>query len=418
MLLDNRDRERGLQIDQLSEKYGRLTSSQKRFIAKTVAYYMIRNDLSQVDQQLLLGTLRRNTGRLLDAEIDENLFGVFVERCGLIREARPGQLEFIHNTFKEYLAAECASDEGDAGFIVGKASEPEWIQLVAFAAASENVKFADNVLELLLKKITSESEPTKRIVATAFLKSVGSAVRIPHALSQAVNNVKLTLIPPTNHFEAESLAAAGDEICEFLAYKERPVQESVLCIKTLALNGSAKALETLMGYVDDERSEICDELIRHISPLKIPSYGRKFVEGQFLSKHVRSLIVDLDPIMDRAERITKMDLSDSYISEVSQFPAFKNLKTLNLSRTPIVNIGPLGDLENLEILDLSFTPVRNARPLEKLKRLVELYLDYSECEELFDVKQVPKLKILGLRRTVIGEYHFPPKGRDLTIHVD
>jgi hypothetical protein len=418
MLLDSRDRERGLKVNQLSEKYGKLTSSQKRFVAKTIAYYMVRNGLSQVNQEWLLSALSKNTGRFFNTEMDEELFGVFIERCGLIREAGPGRLEFIHNTFKEYLGAECASDEGDVGFVVGKSSEPEWMQFVAFAAASENVKFADNVLQLLLQKVTEAEAPIRRTVATTFLKAVGSAIRIPHALSEAVNNVMLTIIPPTNDFEAESLATAGDEICEFLVFKVRAVQESVLCIRTLALNGSAKALETLMGYVNDTRPAVCDELIRHVNPLYIPVYSSAFVKGASLPENVRSLIADLDPVMDKTEIVTMMDLSESYISDLSQVQLFKELKKLNLSRTPIQNVGPISELENLEILDLSFTAVRSATPLEKLKRLLELYLDYSECDQLFDVTLLPNLKILGLRRTVIGEYQFPPKGRDLTIYVD
>jgi hypothetical protein len=418
MLLDSRDRERGLNADQISSEYGKLTSPQKRFIVKSIAYYMIRNDLSQVDQEWLLEVVGKVIGQFLEIEFDKALFGILVERCGLIREARPGSLEFIHNTFKEYLGAECASDEGDVGFLAGKASDAGWMQLIAFGAASENVKFADELLRQLYVKFDAEQESAKRIVATTFLKSAGAAIRIPSHLLDNVNSIKLSIIPPTNDFECESLASAGDEICDFLVQGDRDVVQALCCIRTLALNGSPKAVSVLMGYVHDGREAVRDELVKHVNPLVIPIYADRFVAGVALPASIRALITNLDPIMDRTEMVTRIDLSESYISHVDQVKLFYKLRELNLSRTPIVDINPLSDLGMLEQLDLSYTPIRNARPLARLKRLRVLYLDYSDCEELFELAEVPGLEILGLRRTVLSDGYYPHIGRKITIHVD
>jgi hypothetical protein len=103
MLLSRRDEKRGVKLGQ---EYPSLTEGQRERLAEELAYWMVDTGQSEADRDDV------------DAFFDDRLRNMqpqgmkgdqvrafFVDRSGLLREPVTGQIDFVHRTLQEYLAA-------------------------------------------------------------------------------------------------------------------------------------------------------------------------------------------------------------------------------------------------------------------------------------------------------------------------
>ena len=51
----------------------------------------------------------------------ERLLEYLIQRSGIVREPTTGRVDFVHRPFQEFLTAEEAADQGDAGLLVQNA---------------------------------------------------------------------------------------------------------------------------------------------------------------------------------------------------------------------------------------------------------------------------------------------------------
>ena len=122
MLLERRDIERAVDLSD----YPDLSYLEKRALLDDLAYHMLKNGYSEValaEAEGWLNTRLPNMTHVPTAVAAAEVLHFIIERSGILREPVPGQLDFTHRTFQEYMAAQAAVDEGDIGLLLNRLDE-------------------------------------------------------------------------------------------------------------------------------------------------------------------------------------------------------------------------------------------------------------------------------------------------------
>src|SRR5689334_8041546 len=109
MLLHRRERETpDRQQHHLPPAYRALTYDEKKFLLAELARYMVEQGISSIgeaDVDARIAEAIQQFPNHASASAVEIRHGV-VERSGLLRPSGVDRIDFLHNTLKEYLAAE------------------------------------------------------------------------------------------------------------------------------------------------------------------------------------------------------------------------------------------------------------------------------------------------------------------------
>jgi hypothetical protein len=400
VLLHRRESEGGLDLSSFPEIYRSLNYPQKRAIVREIAHYMVLNGESSVTlaraREKVSEALRSLSGQSKgDAAV---VCQALVERSGMLRETKPEYIDFIHNTFKEYLAADAFVDSMDAGFIAKQAlNDPVWQRVALFAVATRRRGFADELIERLLKGNPGRAQ---QLLA---LRCKTAALFVAPNLEYRVQKITETMFPPWNMPDAEALATAGDAVVEFLGYRaDLTANEAATCVRTLRLIGTRRARSVLEGYIADRRESVISELAQAINPLLLTAVQERLLAGSELSPGVKSQISDLSPL-SRLSDIDKLDLSGAQVLDISPLSVLKNLQILSLAETQVSDLSPLSDLSGLQELYLNRSRVSDLSPLSRLTSLKILELSGTEVSDISPLSSLSNLRILDLRWAKVSD---------------
>jgi hypothetical protein len=403
VLLHRRERESGLDLSGFPDAYRKLTYPQKRVIVQEIAHFMVLNEESSIraeQAQKKVGEALRSLAGQSEADAEE-ICGPLLERSGMFREAKPGYLDFIHNTFKEYLAGERFADSGDAGLLVQNALNPSWQRVVLFAVATARQGFATEVLRRLLERSWSDTTPAeRRICELLAIQGKAAALLISDKeLEMELDQITKAMFPPKNLEDAGPLASAGDTAVPFLRYRRSlEANEAAACIRTLRLIGTPRAKNMLEGYLEDQREPVVSELSQAVNPLTIRAIQTRLMAGERLPQGIRSQISDLSPLAGLSG-LQSLVLSGAPIVDMSPLAGLKTLQSLYLEDTQVFDVSPLAGLDSLRILTLDGTRVNNVEPLAGLTSLQTLSLDRTKVVDVSPLARLSRLTILGLDRS-------------------
>lgn len=110
MLLERRDQERNVSASP------ELTRTDRTLLLQDLAYWLVRNGEAEatVSQAIALIDAKLAGMAQIDASAQE-VYRSLLVRTGVLREPAPGQVNFVHKSFQEYLAAKAAVDAEDLG---------------------------------------------------------------------------------------------------------------------------------------------------------------------------------------------------------------------------------------------------------------------------------------------------------------
>jgi predicted NACHT family NTPase len=145
MFLHRRDEERGLATNLVDQEYHKLDARQKRAVLKQLAVFFMDEDRSSVEEpaavKLVANELRLFPG--CNPDRAEAVLRGLIERSGMLRQAKPAEegkpskIEFIHNTFKEYLAGEWYATAERVNRLLGKLDSQSWRRVTLFAVGTD-----------------------------------------------------------------------------------------------------------------------------------------------------------------------------------------------------------------------------------------------------------------------------------------
>ena len=128
--------------------------------------------------------------------------------------------------------------------------------------------------------------------------------------------------------------------------------------------------------------------------------GLEFATGLTKLDLSENRISDISPLAGLAN-LTQLDLSDNAIVDISPLRGLTKLKVLSLQRNRIVDIAPLAGLANLEYLRLERNEIVDVSSLGGLNRLVGLYLRGNRIVDVTPLGGLPRLLWLDLRENEI-----------------
>ncbi|HZH77038.1 MAG TPA: leucine-rich repeat domain-containing protein, partial [Archangium sp.] len=409
MLLHRRELE-SLDLSGFPEVYRKLSYPDKKNILRALAYDMVLNGRSELDKDRaqqevgqmveLLGKSRSDGPAILEG---------LIERSGMLREPGPEKVDFIHNTFKEYLAAEVFTERGHDGLLARNILDPDWKPVLVFAVMRGSESFNASLIQQVLSEprngVESSAKPAggarERQLMAVLLEA--SARRLRKEEREHVAKLRERLFPPTTMAEAEILASAGDDIVPFLRYRKKlTVRMAAACVRTLRLIGSAAAQEALKGYLNETRWTVVEELALAIEPLEIKLVRQALLAGNLTAGRIRVQIRDVNQLFAQDEiraslfSLQSLNLSGTQVQDLKPLAALSSLQSLNLRGTQVQDLKPLAALTSLQSLDLRGTQVQDLKHLEALASLKSLYLDGPQVQDIQPLETLASLQSLYL----------------------
>ena len=427
MLLDDRDRLSGLWDESSPTPYSKLEYRHKKLIVQDLAYdMMVHRQTSSLTRNEALKMVEERLARLGKSADPELIMTGLIERSGMLREPSPGRVDFLHNTFKEYLTSLRLVAEQNENLLASHWSDAEWRPVILFAAATEKQGFATNLIRLILTfknddlslateydsvrfselpqhlqngSVTLNEARQRQLLA---LRCRSVALDLDPELQTQLDKLQEHLFPPRDFAEAEALATAGNLAVEWLKYRPNDAfYERAASVHALRLIDTPLARQAINDYLPDQNEQVFYELAKAVDALAIPAVVDSLVtpwraehSGWFETRLLAHSLVTTINHLVATKSITLLDLSWTRINNLSTLSRFPQLKHLNISHTKITDISPLQHLRNLEILDLSVTPVDNLVPISELQKLKALFLSPSGTNQR--VPSIESLQFIGL----------------------
>lgn len=376
----------------------RMTKNEKLVLLERLAASMVRGAELQVTSDTAKRRLERAmTGLRSQGSDPGHMLSHLLVRTGLLREQGPdGKIEFIHRTFRDYLAATDMVKAGEIGTLVDNADKDSWYEVVFMAAAQAREKEVAELLRRLLDRAAERHNRRDREVSDR-LQLIAAAclgyadVVDPDQVRLDVQTAVQRLIPPTSYDAAEMLARAGPFVIDLLpgpADLTGPNQNEVAgrVIRTLALVGGEEAWEMIRPFAAMHHSTVVDELLRA---------WRQF---EFATEYASALLSHVD-FGDRVLPVRRWSL----------LPRLHHLKTLRAVKLlgdvaladPRAGQYPLSDIPRLRSLEIQAN--ENILDLEPLTRCRALRtLSISGYSKLTDLSALARCTVADLTLHVQG----------------
>lgn len=411
LLVDEKDRESRLRREVMHPVWAGLDGKRKRALMRELAFYLVDGPGSAIGSSIRVETADRILSGMLDSfghagEAVEPFRRAVVERCGLLRDSSPGRLDFLHNTLKEFLAAEHFIEMRLEDKLAARARNPEWRNVLLFAGGGGPRPFVDSLFTQIADAAVAEpaGKVKRRLQVMAW--AVGTvAVALSPALRARHAELERTLIPPKTVEEAELLAEAGEQVLDpLIAAKPRNGRSRAATVRALLRISSGRAKAAAYNrYGSDPRKAVIDELVGSFNPLALPSVQRRLLEGMPLENGWRRMVTDASPLTGLTDLQT-LDLSDTMVCGLAPMAHLPCLEALFLARTPVEDIRPLSGLVSLANLDLSFTAVTDISPLGGLVDLCRLNLSgLSHLRDISALAGLGSLQMVNLAGTAITD---------------
>ncbi|MFJ6898900.1 NACHT domain-containing protein [Streptomyces hokutonensis] len=402
-LVHDRDADRNVP----SALNSKLSLGDKLVVLRDLAWRLSDNNRSEIDLELASGHVASKLSAMRHLEIQDG-HGVLEQlrdRSGILRSPVEGRLDFVHRTFQEYLAAEEATEEDRIGNLVGRAHLDLWRETIIMAAGHANSRQREELLDGILDR--AEAEPRYARVLRLLAASCQETLpTVPEELAKRLDGAVSALLPARRRTDPPALAAVGPSLLRRLprSLGELTEKAAAQTVRTVAMVGGEEALALMVGYAEDRRERVVDEIIDAWAYFDADAYSEQVLAGLPLAGHNVTLRHSQQwHAATRLRSITTLSIHYPFsaLGSVDQLPPLENLSVYNFR-------GP-GDLSALTAHpDLELFTVmgqgklQGLESVENLRNLFYLGLGYEVAAELDSVRLGPAvswLNLLGLSDT-------------------
>jgi hypothetical protein len=378
-----RDRKRGI------DDGVRLDLSATNHLLGDLALWMVRNAAIGVAEETARNILARSASALPARPIERMLYQHLLLRSGLLREPTAGNVDFVHRTFQEYLAAKALIASDNVGEIFRNAGDDQWREVVILATGQGNIRQTTDLLHgLMQSKLRGRRRDQRRLLAIASLDEIRGA---DHEVIRDVVQCIPELLPPRSMEQAEKLSHAGERLLPFLMARVRlnDVTSLAPTIRALSLVGTANALDMI------------EEIVARVQPAKRVSLYDELRRGWDYFRAAR--------YPDRVLAASGMRLiaADSpwKLAELAGAPGAWSVR-LDGFVTDGADLSALGDLDvvQLGIYDSRIRSLTGViRPWSTVKRV--LLYNLPDLADISALQQLPSLESLEIGNCGGGPFH-------------
>ena len=420
MLLERRDAEQNV-IAEIT-----LSRTQKTLLLQDIAYWLVRNGRSEIDKNWVKERIQSKLPAMSISTSAVLVYRNLLERSGLLREPVVDQVDFVHRSFQEYLAALEALAQDDTGLLVDNAHLDQWREVVIMAAGRAYAAQRETLLMGLIARGDSVSQLSDQLYLLA-VACLETSPELSPAIRQVIRGRVINLLPPSNITIAKSFAAAGEFAADLLAQAQATgARETASTIRAAAQIGGSSGFEIIRKYRQDNRKTVQAELVRAWSSFDVNNYALEILAANSVSKlglsvvdadlmsplvhfpDLRRLIIDCHGEIDLSVLAGMSKLRFLWLQAQARMPkgldalaSLKSLMTLDLAHVPLSSIDSLAGLTKLETMMLASCTLDDISALAQLTNLVKLDLSRNKISDLSSLRDMTKLTDLNLNATAV-----------------
>lgn len=407
MLLDRRDRERGLP--------DLLDYSAQLVILRDLGFWLLRQGLVSAPVDRIARRIERSLASIPNIRMSaDDVLSYLLTRSGLLRSPIVGHVNFVHKTFQEYLAANAAIEDDEIEMLIAHASDDQWREVIIMAVGHAQRRQREDLFSGLLQ-VCAESDPDSRTRVTLLtVACLQTAAQLDIEIQRKVELVARDLLPPKTMDEAASLAPVGEMALETLThYPPTSIAEAAASIRLASLVAGEQAVK-FIAEVAERIEGLQYEVLRAMSAFDPAVYAQRVLaRGRFHSELTvtdesvlryvgvigtlerllfeTTSLADLSGLGTRPPRLTFMRLSVPARSSFQGIERWKGLTHIEVEIEHLLpDLSAFGLLESLEdlritvrrgiTLNVDLMPLRNLRSLRYLELIVDNYarLDPSQ----------------------------------------
>ncbi|MEV5534248.1 NACHT N-terminal Helical domain 1-containing protein [Streptomyces prunicolor] len=270
----------------------KLSLGDKLVVLRDLAWRLSDNNRSEIalEQAAVHVTSKLSAMRHLEVQEGHQVLEQLRDRSGILRSPVEGRLDFVHRTFQEYLAAEEATEEDRIGNLVGRAHLDLWRETIIMAAGHANSRQRQELLDGILDR--AEAEPRYARVLRLLAASCQETLpTIPDGLAGRLDGAMSALLPARRRTDAPALAAVGTSLLRRLprSLGELTEKAAIQTVRTVAMVGGEEALALMVGYAEDQRDLVMDEIIKAWAYFDADAYGEQVLAEMALKGHLVGL---------------------------------------------------------------------------------------------------------------------------------
>lgn len=352
-------------------------TAEKQILLERFASRMVRQGELLVPRPVALARLDEAKRGLRAQELDAGpLLQHLLERSVLRENPADHKVQFVHRTFRDYLAAADIVKGRDLDELVGHAHEDSWYEVVFMAAARAREGEVGDLLGRLLRRAGQRG--TERWIADRLTLVAAACLQYadvvdPHSRRVEVEQAAGLLVPPADMLQAEMLAKAGRFVIGLLPGPDEltgPNRDTAAAavLRTLALIGGEEAWEKIRPFTAMHHSTVVDELLRGWRTFDLSEdYAAELLSrvdfgNWVLDVHRWSMLAALRHLTTL--RTVKLVGDFALVSDrdgMHPLAALPRLRQLEIASNEIVrDLRPLADCRTLRLLILSgYSAVRD-----------------------------------------------------------
>lgn len=390
MLLERRDTEREIRASDVT-----MTRGDKMLILEDLAYWLVRNGWSNASEERVLERLADKLAIMHRVQTEPgDVLKHLLDRSGLLRMPVDGQIDFVHKTFQEFLAARAAVAADDIGVLAQNAHDDQWREVILMAVAHGRAPQTEELLAAVLHRADEETD-WQHVLRALAVGCIQHAPQLPAELHQRLQQVATDLLPPKQMSQAVALAAAGDLVLELLSgYKGYTAQESAATIRMAATIGGDHAMSVIADCANNNR-KVRDEVERAWPKFDPERYARDVIAKLDVVNGIRIE----DPILLSAlKHLPVQEITCRFVhgyGDIDYVRELSSLRTFNLLDTALASLTPVADHPNLEQLVLyggvppvDISPLGESESLRKVQLSAESIADIRQLRGLVNIKQL------------------------------
>jgi Leucine-rich repeat (LRR) protein len=415
MLIHERDQQQGL-IDQahVPEAYRRLDLGHKRQLLEEIAAEMVLNRQSQrSDADTLVSVRERLSGipEHRNAPPKDILKGLLL-RSGLLRPSGDNAVDFLHNAFKEYLAAARFLARRSQAYLIEAADRDPGDRVFAYAYAIASARGEETLTKELVEGLLDRAAPdqdTQRHREILGIRCRGVTVSAAGSILDRFDLLIDQVVPPRDTQEAEAIATLGGEVIERLRQPDEAPEIAAACAHALVTIGTTSARDALEAFKATGHQIVAAELAFAFNPLELPYWQSRVKKEpeqwpteQALPDAIATQVTDLVPLKSLTDAL-ELYLDGVAAVDLTPLKDLSGLQTLSLDDTAVVDLTPLSGLASLRYLSLDNTAVADLTPLKGLSSLRTLDLKDTAVADLTPLAGLTGLQWLGLVNTAVAD---------------
>jgi hypothetical protein len=385
LLLVRWDEARGVRVDELPS----LSKEEQVVLLQRFAYSMVKNHELTLHRSDAVDRFAHHMRGLRSQQVEPGpVLQRTLERTGLLREPVPDEVQFVHRTFRDHLAAKEVVDAGELGFLVEQAHLDHWHDVVVSAVAHARPREREQVLRRLVEGNAAARNDARarhrlHLVAASCLDQAD--VLDTDEARALVEQAAARLIPPATLDDADLLARAGPFVLDLLPGPAGLTpRQAAAVVRTAAMIGGEGVRERLAEFIPIAEANVIDELLRAWRRAEDPDgYARGVLAEVDFGDH---------SVEVRGWQRVRCLAHLRHLANVTCFGDFSDLRP----------IAAMPSLRRLELVQNEL--VRNLLPLAASRTLRALHLR-SGCEFLTDLSP--------LAATAVEELHLHLVAADL-----